>query len=567
MNRLPEVVDRGRLHADASGHRAGTSWTTALAVLGLFLTMCANSLPARAASGQDDLDSATVKQVQARTMEDLEEVIQLCESALQKGLSKDNERIARQLLSSTLYQHASRTGRAIFEGRVPPAQWPEYRRYALNNLEKALRHDEKLGACHVLIARLEMLPGGDRENAQRAASKAVELSGDDGEQLSAALVLRGSLIEDADQRLADFDRAIESNPRNVDAWRARGLAHLLRGDDDKALNDFNKLLEIDAGDIGGLQALAELLARKKQFDQAVARLGQAIERFPESHVPYLLRARVWLLQDEPDKALEDLNKAVNIDPQNLAALLLRARVRQGRQHWDAAHADIQRALQLQPGLPQAILLRSMLYAAQGRHGDAIADVRQLLRANPDSRELQIQLAVYHVGDSRPRKAIEIYSALIEADPQDWISLRGRADALLSTGDQVAALEDYEAALKLQPDDSGVMNNLAWVLATSPDAKLRDGQRSLELARKASELTEHKQAHILSTLAAACAETGDFDSARNWSRKALALGDGELKEQLTAELRSYEQQKPWRELQDVPERPDQAPPKDSDLDAE
>ena len=48
-----------------------------------------------------------------------------------------------------------------------------------------------------------------------------------------------------------------------------------------------------------------------------------------------------------------------------------------------------------------------------------------------------------------------------------------------------------------------------MLATSPDAKLRNGRRAIELATRACELTKYKAAYILSTLAAAYAETGDF----------------------------------------------------------
>ena len=87
-----------------------------------------------------------------------------------------------------------------------------------------------------------------------------------------------------------------------------------------------------------------------------------------------------------------------------------------------------------------------------------------------------------------------------------------------------------------------------MLATSPDSKLRDGERSLKLAKRACEVTEYKEAHILSTLAAACAENGDFPEAIRWSTEAVALGNRNVDEQLAKELKSYEAGKPWREKQ-------------------
>ena len=58
------------------------------------------------------------------------------------------------------------------------------------------------------------------------------------------------------------------------------------------------------------------------------------------------------------------------------------------------------------------------------------------------------------------------------------------------------------------------------LATAPEDKLRDGHRAVALATDACRQTEYKQDYILSTLAAAYAETGDFDSARKWAAQAV-----------------------------------------------
>ena len=115
----------------------------------------------------------------------------------------------------------------------------------------------------------------------------------------------------------------------------------------------------------------------------------------------------------------------------------------------------------------------------------------------------------------------------------------------------------------------MLNNYAWVLATSPDDDVRDGKLAVELATKACEATNHEESHILSTLAAAYAETGDFDKATEWSRKAIEVFDNqrdaaiaagnqekvdELSKELQAELDSFEAKKPWRERQTMEEKP-------------
>jgi hypothetical protein len=103
--------------------------------------------------------------------------------------------------------------------------------------------------------------------------------------------------------------------------------------------------------------------------------------------------------------------------------------------------------------------------------------------------------------------------------------------------------------------------LAWVLATSPDAKLRNGRRAIELATAACKVTDYKFAYILSTLAAAYAETGDFAAAVKWSSKAVQVGDKEHDDSLKKELESYQAKKPWRELlsEEKPAKKDQGKP--------
>ena len=86
-------------------------------------------------------------------------------------------------------------------------------------------------------------------------------------------------------------------------------------------------------------------------------------------------------------------------------------------------------------------------------------------------------------------------------------------------------------------------------------EVRDGELSVELGLKACKLTEYKAAHILSTLAAGYAETGDYENAIKWATKAVELGkESSSIEQLKQELESYQKKEPWRERQNVEEKP-------------
>ena len=132
--------------------------------------------------------------------------------------------------------------------------------------------------------------------------------------------------------------------------------------------------------------------------------------------------------------------------------------------------------------------------------------------------------------------------MLELEPENYRALRFRGDAYLNIGKHAEAVADFDAALKLNDEDDGLLNNFAWVLATSPDDKVRDGKRAIELATKAAELSSYNVPHILSTLAAAYAETGDFENGQEMvARRRSSLGENdETREQLgqgTRQLRS------------------------------
>ena len=77
-------------------------------------------------------------------------------------------------------------------------------------------------------------------------------------------------------------------------------------------------------------------------------------------------------------------------------------------------------------------------------------------------------------------------------------------------------------MQTHPDLPELNNNLAWLLATCPDARVRDGAQAVQLAERACALTKYGVTPMVGTLAAAYAEAGRFDDAIAMAEKACAL---------------------------------------------
>ncbi len=117
------------------------------------------------------------------------------------------------------------------------------------------------------------------------------------------------------------------------------------------------------------------------------------------------------------------------------------------------------------------------------------------------------------------------------------------------GEYHQALTAYEEALRNHSEEVRVLNDLAWFLATCPEATLRDGKRSVELATRACKGTGNTLPAYLDTLAAAHAEAGDFSTAVEVQHKTIGMlspGDPNA-ESYRRRLEGYKANKPYREM--------------------
>jgi len=509
--------------------------------------------------GQADLDRAVAAKLNAESLRDFNTVISLCDQAITKGLSKESTTFAKQLLSATLLERGSAVGESIFKQSPPSPQWPQMRQMSLADLERSITLDAEQADAHLLIARLQLLPGGEHKRAMTAIDEALRLTAMDKAKHSDALILRASAQEEMPKRLADLDEAVKLVPENPKPLRARGAIKLAMKKPDEALADFDAALKLEPKDAATHEARGLVLATMEKWDDARKSFSEAVQLKPDSTSALLQRGRVNILAGDSKAADEDFSQALKAEPENVAALLLRAEARNQLHKPELALEDLNKSLELRPGLLPALRARAMLLAASDKLQEAIVDLELVRKLEPNDKLTQFQLAALYAGGGKVPQAIEAYNAILEADPKSLPAHRGRADAFLSAGQQRAAIADYEEALKQDPKDSGVLNNLAWVLATSPDDAIRNGKRAIELATEAAKTTDYKQAHILSTLAAGYAETGDFKTAITWSKKALEVSEEKLREPLTKELKSYEASKPWREAQTAPAEDLNPPP--------
>jgi len=167
--------------------------------------------------------------------------------------------------------------------------------------------------------------------------------------------------------------------------------------------------------------------------------------------------------------------------------------------------------------------------------EAILHFQKAFEIQPDYAVAYFNLGNALIQKGQLDEAIAWFQKAVETDPDYAAAHINLGNALVRKGRVREAIVHLELSLNLRLKTPDVFNNLAWLLATSPDASIRNGSRAVELAQRASQLSGERNPVYLGTLAAAYAETGNFSEAIATGQHALDLASGPLATPLTAAL--------------------------------
>jgi tetratricopeptide (TPR) repeat protein len=149
-----------------------------------------------------------------------------------------------------------------------------------------------------------------------------------------------------------------------------------------------------------------------------------------------------------------------------------------------------------------------------------------------------------------RNTITLFQHALDVTTDNYRAHSSIEIALYEKGRLEEAVYHCSEAIRIRPDWTEPMNNLAWYLAVNKGTAIYDPNRAVKIALRACELTNYKKPEILDTLAAAYAAAGDFDKAVDATQKALDLfrpgEQQELKKQIKSRLALFKIGKPYIE---------------------
>jgi tetratricopeptide (TPR) repeat protein len=293
----------------------------------------------------------------------------------------------------------------------------------------------------------------------------------------------------------------------------------------------------------------EDLGAQGNIDRAAAEAAKAVEADPSNAAARGFHALSLSELGRNEEAIKEAERAVQLSPTDSAAHLQLA-ISAKRSNPERAIAEAHRAIELGPENSMAYQLLMNCLVESHRYSEVSDLGREWLAVSPYdvAAHAAVGASMLANGDFPP--AAQHLGYVMMLRPEVERAHAQLRQILLSLAREPDGLQRLRDIAVNAPDSPRMLDELAWLLATYPDAKSRDGTEAVQLAERACALTERRIPALLDTLAAAYAEAGDFPRAISTIEEALdrarSSGDSDaikLSEKILASLR---ENLPYRE---------------------
>jgi tetratricopeptide (TPR) repeat protein len=373
---------------------------------------------------------------------------------------------------------------------------------------------------------------------------------------------RMNRIEDS---IGAYQEAIKINPNNAITYSLLGISYQAFGRHNEAIDAFRKSIELEpnnhfysARDLD----LARSLTAIGQYQESMPYYKQYINYDPDSELAWSGLGSCYYNLQNYEEAIRCYEKALQLKPDMVAVNIDLLKIYEKLHGYEKIIPHVAQIIKIKP----KEILPGICLNAWGYKISDYADVLEnYLQKNATESNYVRGFFKYGLAESwsvlgQQKKANEAYTEAKNIYQQlrktnsdeiyDAYILWGLGSSYYGLKQYGDAIITYDEAIKRDPNFVATYAKKSFLYATCPNDSFRNGEKAVKLATKACELTNYESDACIAVLAAAYAESGDFEKAVEYQKKAIELADDSAddsaKKEYEKRLEAYKANRPWRE---------------------
>ena len=256
-----------------------------------------------------------------------------------------------------------------------------------------------------------------------------------------------------------YQKVVELNPSDYDAYRNMGNSYSLKDEDDKAIEYYQKAIEINPKNDKAYNGMGNSYSFKDEDDKAIGYYQKAIELNPKNDNAYNGMGNSYNDKGEYDKAIEYYKKALEINPKNDTAYGNIGNSYNNKSEFDKAIEYYKMTLELNPKNDYVYDGMGNCYNYKGEYDKAIEYYQKALEINPKNDNAYNGMGDSYYYKYEEDKAIEYYKKALEINPKNDNAYNSMGNAYHKKGEDYKAIEYYQKAIELNPKNDNAFDNL------------------------------------------------------------------------------------------------------------
>jgi protein O-mannosyl-transferase len=304
---------------------------------------------------------------------------------------------------------------------------------------------------------------GQVDEALKQFQKALEINPKYVEargNLAAALFQKGQV----DDAVAQYKRTLEISPNYAPANYNLGLALFQEGQVGEAIAQYKRAVQINPYYPDAHNNLGNALLQKGQVDEALDQFKKALEINPNYVDAHNNLGNALLQKGQVDDAVGQYKKALEINPSYVNARYNLGSALFQKGQLDEAIAQFQKALEIKPDYVDAHYDLGNALFQKGQSDEAIDQFQKALNINPDYVDARSNLGVALFRKGQLNEAVAQFQKTVETNPNSFATHYNLGNALLQKGQLDEAITQLQEAVRLKPDFSPAQDSLAQAQA-------------------------------------------------------------------------------------------------------